>query len=307
MTLIVAAGWSSLVARKAHNLEVPGSNPGPATNSMGHKAPFYSAEALPKFFHFQPVNTISLLVWLSGSYKVSKSSMWRRFLLPHKILVQFTSAWVLMVCVLAADVTVFSSAAASNHYTEKQVSALAERVGRTFWIQEVNGRTPSFLSAPDARAASFHARGGDSFGIIELVGHNAKNPYYKVRFDSGKEGYLRPEVILEELNLTLLTVDPMAHEKRKAAEQAEEEKTRLDWINAQPWPAAAKEAARKGEAVPGMTANEVRKIAGAPSRVVKVAPRGSTPEEHWLYPDGKQLIFQRGLLSRIALSDASSR
>ena len=28
---IFAAGWSSLVARKAHNLEVPGSNPGPAT------------------------------------------------------------------------------------------------------------------------------------------------------------------------------------------------------------------------------------------------------------------------------------
>src|SRR5688572_1126087 len=25
------AGWSSLAARKAHNLEVPGSNPGPAT------------------------------------------------------------------------------------------------------------------------------------------------------------------------------------------------------------------------------------------------------------------------------------
>ena len=26
------AGWSSLVARKAHNLEVGGSNPSPATN-----------------------------------------------------------------------------------------------------------------------------------------------------------------------------------------------------------------------------------------------------------------------------------
>ena len=27
------AGWSSLVARKAHNLEVGGSNPSPATNN----------------------------------------------------------------------------------------------------------------------------------------------------------------------------------------------------------------------------------------------------------------------------------
>jgi hypothetical protein len=26
------AGWSSPVARQAHNLKVPGSNPGPATN-----------------------------------------------------------------------------------------------------------------------------------------------------------------------------------------------------------------------------------------------------------------------------------
>ena len=28
------AGWSSLVAREAHNLEVVGSNPTPATNSI---------------------------------------------------------------------------------------------------------------------------------------------------------------------------------------------------------------------------------------------------------------------------------
>src|SRR5215475_4338244 len=32
MWLKVIAGWSSPVARQAHNLKVPGSNPGPATN-----------------------------------------------------------------------------------------------------------------------------------------------------------------------------------------------------------------------------------------------------------------------------------
>ena len=31
--LLRSAGWSSPVARQAHNLKVPGSNPGPATNS----------------------------------------------------------------------------------------------------------------------------------------------------------------------------------------------------------------------------------------------------------------------------------
>ena len=32
---ILVAGWSSLVAREAHNLEVAGSNPAPATNITG--------------------------------------------------------------------------------------------------------------------------------------------------------------------------------------------------------------------------------------------------------------------------------
>lgn len=225
----------------------------------------------------------------------------------ERTIAQLTIALLMIAGVFSTDVIVCSTAAASNHYTEKQISVLVERVGKTFWIQEVNGRTPSFLSAADARAASFRARGGDSFQIVELVGRNNKNPFYKVEFASGKEGYLRPEVILEELNLTLLTVDPMASEKRKAAEKAEAEKNRVDWINAQPWPAATKEAALKGDVVPGMTASEVRRIAGAPSRVVKVETRGATPEEHWFYADGKQLIFHRGLLSRIALSNARTR
>jgi hypothetical protein len=203
------------------------------------------------------------------------------------------------------ELTACATAAASNHYTEKQLAALADRVGKTFWIQEVNGRTPIFLANPHTGTTTFRARAGDSFEIVELVGRKNKNPYYKARFASGKEGYFRPEVILEELNLTLLTVDPLADEKRKAAEQAEEEKKRVDWIRAQPWPAAAKEAALKGEPVPGMNFNEVKKIAGAPSRVTKVQPRGTTPEEHWFYPDGKQLIFHHGLLTRTVLLEHS--
>jgi hypothetical protein len=140
-----------------------------------------------------------------------------------------------------------------------------------------------------------------------MVGRETKNPFYRVRFDSGKEGYLRPETVLEELNATLLTVDPLAAEKRKAAEEAEEEQKRLDWIEAQPWPAAAKEAARRGEPVPGMRTAEVRRITGAPSRIVKLEPRGTTPEEHWYYPDGKRLIFQRELLTRITRTEAENR
>ena len=49
MTRILAAGWSSLVARKAHNLEVPGSNPGPATKIEGGLGGpfFYGASGFP--------------------------------------------------------------------------------------------------------------------------------------------------------------------------------------------------------------------------------------------------------------------
>jgi hypothetical protein len=32
--IFFAAGWSSLVARQAHNLKVAGSNPAPAPNSL---------------------------------------------------------------------------------------------------------------------------------------------------------------------------------------------------------------------------------------------------------------------------------
>jgi hypothetical protein len=228
-------------------------------------------------------------------------------MIPQSVPVKIISALVavgVMVALLAADFTIISRATASGHYTEKQLAVFAERVGRTFWIQEVNGRTPSFFTAPDARAASFRVRAGDSFEIVDLVGRKNKNPYYRARFDSGKEGYFPPEVILEELNLTILTVDPLATERRQAAEKAETERQRVEWVNAQPWPAAAKEAALKGQAVPGMNYDEVKKIVGNPSRVTKLRASGTAMEEHWLYPDGKQLIFHHGLLSRIILKDA---
>jgi len=217
------------------------------------------------------------------------------------VAVGISCATLIVSVVLTANLLMVASvASASNHYTEKQLQVLGERVGKTYWIQEADGQAPSFLTAPKNQAVSFRARAGDSFEIVELVGRANKNPYYKARFSSGKEGYLRPEVFLQGLNLTFLTIDPLASEKREAAERAQEENERVDWINAQPWPAAAKEAALKGQPVPGMTTNEVRKIAGAPSRVTKVHRVGTIQEEHWYYPDGKQLIFHQGLLTRIA-------
>ena len=49
------AGWSSLVARQAHNLKVAGSNPAPATN--------FFARMLREQFSFVPKAALALHEW----------------------------------------------------------------------------------------------------------------------------------------------------------------------------------------------------------------------------------------------------
>lgn len=188
---------------------------------------------------------------------------------------------------------------ASNHYTEKQMDALAARVGSELWIRSVNGKLPVFLAAPAPNAANFRAADNDSFEITDLVGRAQKNPYYKVKFASGKVGYIKPDAFHEELNSTITTADPKADEKRKAEELAVEDKKRVDWIQAQPWSAAVKQAAIKRNATPGLTSGEVKRVLGAPKRVVKRRGVTSVREERWFYPDGSTLNFQNGLLTSV--------
>jgi hypothetical protein len=188
---------------------------------------------------------------------------------------------------------------AADRYTDQQLDALASRVSKTYWIVAINNQTPSFLSSPAINAASFRPQPNESFEITELVGRKDKNPFYKVKFDSGKEGYIQPEVFLEELNASIAGVDPKASEKKKAAATAEEEKKRIDWIESQPWSRAVKEAAIKRQVLGGMNGGEVRKILGNPVRVSKVKGRLNSTEERWLYADGSTVVFLNGLLSRI--------
>jgi hypothetical protein len=201
-------------------------------------------------------------------------------------------------------------ALATNHYTAKQLEALAERVGSEFWINAPSGQAPLFLTAPAAGAAAFRPSNNESFEIFELTGVAAKTPYYKVKFQSGKIAYLRPETLIEELNSTIVNSDPLAEEKRKAVEQAEAEKQRLEWINAQPWPAPLKEAAIKKQPTPGLSSAEVRQVLGAPRRIAKISgltkARGATAlnEERWFYPDGAVLIFRNNILTQVDRSNA---
>jgi hypothetical protein len=188
---------------------------------------------------------------------------------------------------------------AFDRYTDHQLDALATRVGKIYWIVAVKNQTPLFLSSPTANAPSFRPQPNISFEIIELVGRQEKNPYYKVKFDSGKEAYIQPEAFLEELNLGIASVDPQAIEKKKAAAAAEEEKNRVAWIQAQPWPRNVKEAAIKRQVLPGMNAAEVKKILGNPMRVSRVKTQLNVVEEHWLYADGSTAVFLNGLFNRI--------
>ena len=191
------------------------------------------------------------------------------------------------------------AADASNHYTDQQLDALAIRVGRTYWIVAVNKQTPAFFSSPTANAATFRPQDNESFEITALVGREQKIPYYKVKFGSGKEGFIPPEVFMDQLNVGIASADPLAIEKKKAVEAAAEEKKRIAWIEAQPWSRAVKDAAIKRQVIGGMNQTEVKNILGKPMRVSRVKAQINVVEEHWLYADGSSVVFYNGLLNRV--------
>jgi hypothetical protein len=192
-----------------------------------------------------------------------------------------------------------TAAAASNHYTEKQLDALEARVGKVFWISEVQGKLPTFVTSPSSNASAFHPAANESFEITELVGRKARNPYYKVKFESGTDGYIHAQAFHEQFNATILTIDPLAGERKALAEKNQEEKARIAWIHSQPWSAAVKESAIKGRAVPGMTVDEVKKVVGDPRRVSRIRGPQHSSEEQWFYTDGTLLIFRNGALNRL--------
>ena len=132
---------------------------------------------------------------------MAKKFAWNKICAPPALTYPVGAPLLLLAIAIAF------SAHATHHYTEKQLDALATRVGKVFWIVTVHPEGPSFLSNAAADAPSFQADAGP-FEIIELVGRRDKNPYYKVRFESGKEGYIRPEDFFEAFNVTIMTVDP---------------------------------------------------------------------------------------------------
>ena len=201
-----------------------------------------------------------------------------------------------MVCVLWFPVVV--NALATGQYTDKQLEAFETRVGKLYWVRPQGGKMPTFLSAPTSQAATVTPVQNESFEILELDARSDKEPYYKVKFDSGQLAYIRPEQFHEQFNLTITSIDPLANERRRAEEQSKAEKERVEWINSQPWAPHVKQAAVNKQPTPGLNTAEVKRILGEPRRITKIRGVTKNTEEHWFYPDGTVLIFSNALLNR---------
>ena len=199
---------------------------------------------------------------------------------------------------------------ASSRFTEKQLEAFEKYIGKTYWAVAEEGKRALFFSAPSPSAASFLAELKESLQVTEMVQGAGQRPayYYKVRFGSGRDGYIDVDSFLGELNLTLLTVDPDRGQKMRSAKEAEGKSKRAARIRAQPWPEHIKEAVLQRKAVLGMTVKEAREALGKPARVVKV--RDASPlmgqQEQWIYQSGPVLTFTNGLITRIQAVEAKN-
>jgi len=197
----------------------------------------------------------------------------------------------------------FSATFAASQHTPKQLEAYGQYVGKTYWIVEHEIQPPAFQSAPSAAAPSFLPAVKDSFEIKEIVGGAAKPTahYYRVVFDSGKEGFLSLGSFLEHFNASFVTVDPDRNAKAKLAKETEAETKRQAWIRAQHWPEHVKEAALKKQPVLGMNTREAKAALGSPKRVVPM--KGATlllgAQEQWTYENRLVLTFTNGLITRI--------
>ncbi|MBI4529643.1 MAG: hypothetical protein HY695_38080 [Deltaproteobacteria bacterium] len=208
---------------------------------------------------------------------------------------------------LLVVISSFFSFAATGRPADKELEALSRRVGQTYWITSTDG--PTFFSAPSPSAPEFNSHSKESFDIMELVKGSDQRPYYKVRLDSGKEGFISVSSFLENLNSTVATSDPEAKEKKRLSRESKQEKEREKWVRSQSWQEHIKEAVLKRQAVLGMNMSETKIALGKPSRVVKVSDRNRLrgQQEQWVYEQGVILTFTNGLITRIQSSESGKQ
>jgi hypothetical protein len=221
---------------------------------------------------------------------------------------RFRLAPILAAALVAATPPLVASGIGwtASQYTPKQIEVYAQYVGRTYWVVEEAG-TPAFRTAPSSAAPSFRPALKESFAINEIVGGTAQIPehYYRVTFESGKQGFLPIGSFTQQLNAAFVTVDPDRDAKAKLAKETETEKKRQEWIQSQHWPEHVKQAALKKQPVLGMSTREASAVLGKPKRVVGIKSTSLLlgRQEQWTYEGGSVLTFTNGLITRIQPSD----
>ena len=217
---------------------------------------------------------------------------------------RFRAAKILTAALIAAApyIVALDNGWTASEYTPRQIEVYAWYVGKTYWVVEESGM-PAFHTAPSSSAPSFHPGLKESFEIKEIVGGTAQlpAPYYRVTFDSGKEGFIPVRSLLEQLNAAFASVDPDREAKAKLAKETETEKKRQEWIQSQRWPEHVKQAALKKQPVLGMTMREATAALGKPQRVVSIKSTNLLlgKQEQWTYEGGSVLTFTNGLITRI--------
>ena len=173
-------------------------------------------------------------------------------------------------------------------------------MGNTYWVVEGENPNPLFFSEPSYSASVFQAGPKESFEIAGVVEGADERLYYRLRFSSGKEGYISVDSFMQDLNSSLVAQDPDLQQKKKLADEEQEEVMRVTQIRAQPWPESVKQAAIKKQPTLGMNANEVRIVLGKPKRVTTLTQRSlaGANTEQWIYEHGPTLILSDGVLTQ---------
>ena len=196
------------------------------------------------------------------------------------------------------------NAFAEPRYTEKQIELFSSHVGKTYWVTTEKNQQPTFYTAPKTNAPTFHPAAKEGFEIKEVVDKTADKPFYRVAFESGKEGFIPVTSFMEGINGPFTATDPDRDAKAKTTKEIADEEKRRDYIRQQKWPEHVKEAALKKQPVIGMSKKEATAVLGKPKSVVRLKSGKSGSElmgasEQWIYESGQVLTFSNGLIVRI--------
>lgn len=210
------------------------------------------------------------------------------------------AAAIIALLLLAAPHNLF----AEPRYTEKQLEHFSSYIGKTYWVTTEKNQQPTFYTAPKTNAQTFQPAAKEGFEVKEVVEKTSDKPFYRVAFESGKEGFIPVTAFMERINGSFTAIDPDRDDKTKTAKEIADEEKRRDWIRQQKWPQHVKDAALKKQPVIGMSKKEATAVLGKPKNVVQLKTGNSGTalmgkQEQWIYDNGPVITFNNGVIVRI--------